>query len=101
MTDQQITGIAREYAEMAVPRFDMSEKQHAEAILRYTIEVRHFLRLLFDRYCLVEKSKLESTYNRIWNEWNFSLDAENKANSKFILSALESLFPEIAKEVEG
>ncbi len=101
MSEEEITSLAREYAKMAVPRFDMSEKQHAEAILRYTIEVRYFLRLLFDRYCLVEKSKLESTYNRIWNEWNFSLDAENKANSKFILSALESLFPDLGKEVEG
>lgn len=92
MTDQEITALAREYAEFT----DLSpvDKKNVSLICKC------FLEFLLRRYCLVEKSKVESTYNRIWNEWNFSLDAENKANSKFILSVLESLFPDLGKEAE-
>lgn len=105
MTQTEIDKIAREYAEEATkadagdPNLSASDLNGIKRdVAEYAEEV---IRFLLRRYCLVEKCKAESTYNRIWNEWNFSLDAENKANSKFILSAIESLFPEIAKEVES
>ena len=98
MTDHEIISLAREYAEEIYP--NLSDK----IISLRTQEIKNaerLIRFLLRRYCLVEKAKVIETYNRAWNEWNFTLDAENKANSKFLLSALESLFPEIAKEVEG
>lgn len=98
MTAPEITALAREYAEEQCKKSTMIDTSnlYEDKLLEF-YDVYGFL---LRRYCLAEKSKVESTYNRIWNEWNFSLDAENKANSKFILSALESLFPEIEKEVE-
>lgn len=98
MDNDQITALAREYAKEIYPNLSDKIISLRTQEIKNTERVIHFL---LRRYCLVEKSKAESTYNRIWNEWNFSLDAENKANSKFILSAVESLFPEIAKGVEG
>lgn len=105
MTDDQITALAREYGKYVANSldYDMSydpELQHKLVVKGHSEAAQSVLEWLLRRFALVEKSKVESTYNRIWNEWNFSLDAENKANSKFILSALESLFPDLTWDSE-
>lgn len=112
MTESEITTLAREYAEMAVQRLDMSEKQHAEAILRYTLEVKFILRLLLRRFYLIKKSEVKDMLERGKKQIASVLEQEvsgqvqiNRRNGQIntlraIFEILAYLFPEIAKEVE-
>lgn len=116
MSNEEITALAREYAEEST-KADASDPNLSESDL---IEIRHdieeyvtgILRFLFRRYALVEKSKVEELYDHIrqqqrelWQKRPQDKDVENAR--KLLLSSyamerdmLESLFPEIAKEVE-
>lgn len=97
MNDDQITALAREYAEWVTQQEDDKAYIPAEQAIASA-----FLRWLTRRFCLVEKERLKRVMKlhgdqvRNSNEggevWFFHKGSEN---------ALGNLFPEIAKEVEG
>lgn len=97
MTNDQITALGREYAEETYP--NLSDK----IISRRTQEIKEaerVIRFLLRRYCLVEKGKVEDIHKGILVQ----LDPKNFGYSPYNqgrIDLLKSLFPEIAKEVEG
>lgn len=98
MNDDQITALAREYAEL-------TDGSPVDIAYRKAIAENAF-RFLLRRFCLVEKGKVEA-------ELKICVSLRDGNTSPNIGSAirhhrgaegirvLESLFPEIAKEVEG
>lgn len=97
----QITALAREYAEEIYP--NLSDK----IISLKTQEIKEaedVIRFLLRRFCLVEKSKVAIKYN---NAKRLEEDAtafgfeKHRSNAKAIKNLIESLFPEIEKEAEG
>ena len=96
MTENQITALAREYAEFT----DTSdvEKKHISAICE------NFLKYTLRRFCLVEKNKVEEMYLNAKIAIVKGYD-ENLGGMMAVGSAsksiLESLFPDLGKEVEG
>ncbi len=94
LTDQQITDIAREYAEEMCAHMEddfIKDEAIRDNELTFQMAVNH----LSQRYCLVEKSKLKAIRFR-------KVYSEEDIRSKFTEECLiDALFPEIAKEVEG
>ena len=88
MTAQEITALAREYAEFT----DMSpvDKKNISAICEC------FLKYTLRRYCLVEKDIVREVYA----ERTFRYDPDRDLASIVVEHVLNRLFPEIAKEVE-
>lgn len=67
--------------------------EYAEEVIRFPLR----------RYCLVEKSKLEEAYKSSKHYFEHT-DSSNPTQKQYFwgrMCAIESLFPEIAKEVEG
>lgn len=108
MTDRQITALAREYAEFT----DMSEvdKKNISAICEY------FLKYTLRRYALVEKEAVRKEYESVkdtpeecnyeelgatWDEVPYLSRFYDEGYDCGQKNLLESLFPEIGKEVEG
>ena len=101
MTDTEITSLAREYAEEAT-KADASDPNLTDSdingirrdVAEYTEEI---LRFLLRRYELVEKNKLLELYqiNR-QREWT-----QQMPTSTAVVLAIESLFPDLGKEVES
>lgn len=99
ITDDQITALAREYAEeMCAHMIDdfIKDENIRDVELAFQMIVEHLLR----RYCLVEKSKVETKYKESLAALE-SNDNEDVKWGTYRLSLLDHLFPEIAKEVEG
>lgn len=97
MDNDQITALAREYAEETYP--NLSDK----IISRRTQEIKEaerVIRFLLRRFTLVEKSKVEAKHKEALAALE-SNDNEDVKWGTYRLSLLESLFPEIAKEVES
>lgn len=91
MTGEQITALAREYAE-STGLFE-EDKKNISAICECFL--KHTLR----RYSLVEKANIENIYKGILVQ----LDPKNFGYSPYNqgrMDVLKSLFPEIVKEVE-
>lgn len=87
MTDTEITALAREYAE---------ETHHGNTVaVDFAIET---IRFMLRRYCLVEKEAVREALWRLTDK--FLEDNDHKAFGA-ASAAIESLFPEIAKEVES
>lgn len=93
MNNDQITSLAREYAEFT----DLSpvDKKNISAICE------NFLKFTLRRYCLVEKSKIREAYKDAQkdqhnSEGDFALTLAGRNRSAVLID----LFPEIAKEVE-
>ena len=91
MTLDQITALAREYAEFT----DMSpvDKKNISAICKC------FLKYALRRYCLVEKEVVRTTYQQAMEQGKHA-HVKCQVESRAQLRLLERLFPEIAKEVE-
>lgn len=91
MTPDQITAIAREYAEFT----DMSpvDKKNISAICEC------FLKYALRRYCLVEKEVVRTTYQQAMEQGKHA-HVKCQVESRAQLRLLERIFPEIAKEVE-
>ena len=91
MTENQITALAREYAEFT----DMSpvDKKNISAICEC------FLKYALRRYCLVEEEVVHTTYQQAMEQGKHS-HVKCQVESRAQLRLLERLFPEIAKEVE-
>lgn len=116
MNDKTITALAREYAEEISPVrqlddhpvskmiADIMRKALSEATVEQIKNFEGFIRFLLRRYCLVEKEAVRKEYDRALETNQNGIEA-----SSHVLCAigcarralLESLFPEIAKEVEG
>lgn len=89
MNDDQITALAREYADMLKHLFpDMPEHTYRDKMS----QAKNVINIIMRRFCLVEKDKLQELeiarrakeHGAVWlNRWE-----------------AERLFPEIGKEVE-
>lgn len=95
MNDEQITAVAREYAEFT----DLSpvDKKNVSMICE------NFLKYILRRYYIMEKKDMEAKYQEA-KERYFDTNVDKTdivMYSSRILSLLKSLFPEIAKEVKG
>lgn len=101
MTDDQITALAREYAEECTNPSGFSKATYEEMVEERTENVTYVLRWLLRRYCLVEKSKLRKQYAKWMLQFCSTRDVAAKEYAAGRLNALEFLFPEIGKEVEG
>ena len=92
MDDDLITALAREYAEerASIMQASLTTKIRAELVIRF----------LLRRFCLVEKSKVEEEYKKACESVN-----KHSATTGCLFfvgqkQTIESLFPEIAKEVK-
>lgn len=92
MNDDQITAVAREYAEFT----DLSpvDKKNISAICE------NFLKYTLRRFCPVEKEAVKEQYAKWMQQFCDTRDIAAKEYAGGWISALESLFPEITKEVE-
>lgn len=108
MNDDQITSLAREYAEEirkdVLPFFPRPLPDSMEVLVKADQEkVERVIRFLLRRYCLVEKSKAKQIYQAKQhilanqNVFGITVATEAVAQKRLMLC----LFPEIAKEVEG
>lgn len=92
MTDDLLTALAREYAEECIDPQGFSKSTYEELVDEKAENVAYVLRWLCDRYYLVKKSKVEE----------LEVVVEPKHYDRVtLLEQIKSLFPEIAKEVEG
>lgn len=95
MDNDQITALAREYAEETYP--NLSDK----IISRRTQEIKdaeRLIRFLLRRYALVEKSTIKEAWSMITGVY-LDHDHITYDGARYLFN--EMLFPEIAKEVEG
>lgn len=96
MINDQITALAREYAEerASMMQGSLTTKIQAELVIRF----------LLRRYALVEKSKLLKEYESAKHDSKMA-HRERLYTMLAVASArkalLESLFPDLGKEVEG
>lgn len=105
MKPEEITALAREYGEYVANSLDFD--MYSAPNLRYKLvakgnseSAQSVLEWLLSRYCLVEKDKVENIHKGILVQ----LDPKNFGYSPYNqgrLDVIKSLFPEIAKEVEG
>lgn len=106
MNDDQITALAREYVE-EIFKNDESNPDLSICLLNdikfeAAADFEEKLHFLLRRFCLVEKSKVEEKYHEATMDCG-NIDPcsdlwEVRHAEKCLL---ESLFPEIGKEVEG
>lgn len=99
MTPNQITALAREYAESRYPEAKTDEDDFLYDSAVYVMEDN--LRWLLRRFCLVEKKDVEAKYQEAKERYFNPDDEIEKTMYGGRMSMLEYLFPEIAKEVEG
>ena len=94
MTDQQITALAREYAEERIKKKGLVGKDANMLFEAICSNIEKFLPWLLRRYCLVEKEKVRVI------RWRKVYNAED-IRSKFTEECLiDALFPDLGKEVE-
>lgn len=96
MTQEEITALAREYAEWICPYKDKS----ANLSILDIREAERLINFLLRRYCLVEKSKLQEEYKKVCESVN-----RHSATTGCLFfvgqkQTLESLFPDLGKEVK-
>lgn len=102
MTPEQITAIAREYAEEMAkgsPSEELSNCLKNSMLTMNTEYVAEIFRWLLLRYCLVEKAKVIEKF-KITERRIQSGSSSIRERGILEKERLKSLFPEIAKEVE-
>lgn len=97
MNDEQITALAREYAEEEYKTLNLPTDHTEVSAYRYM----DFARFLLRRYCIVEKSKIREAYkdaqkDQYNSEGDFALTLAGRNRS----AVLMELFPDLGKEVE-
>lgn len=108
MTPEEITALAREYAEEAT-KADASDPNLSATdlngikhdVAEYAEEV---IRFLLRRFCLVEKEAVRKEYQDATAHVKEAIKSKNPLSEscgKGKRLAIQSLFPEITKEVEG
>lgn len=106
MTQDQITALAREYAEEMIkdrPSEELPNCLRNSMLAMNTEYIAKIFQWLTRRFCLVEKSKVEEEYKSSKHYFEHT-DSSNPTQKQYFwgrMCAIESLFPEIAKEVEG
>lgn len=101
MDNDQITALAREYAEEIYPHEDGEDLGQMSFLRNNAIKhISSTLKMLLRRYCLVEKKDVEAKYQEAKERYFNSDDEIEKTMYGGRMSMLEYLFPEIAKEVE-
>lgn len=101
MTEEEITALAREYAEdMAKgPEFEGLPNCLKANVLELNADyVAGIFRWLCERFCLVEKSKIKEMWKEITNLY-LAHQHITYDGARYLFN--EVFFPEIAKEVEG
>ena len=108
LTDRQITAIAREYAEAirkdSLSFFPRPLPDSMEVLVQKDQkEAEKLIHFLLQRYCLVEKNRLIEEYKSATANFNNASDPVIPTMDYYlgIMKFIESLFPEIAKGVEG
>lgn len=109
MTDQQITTLARDYAEEyykdSLQFFPRPLPDSMEVLVQREQEkASELLCWLSQRYCLVEKSKIQDEWQRANTHVKEAIKRKNSLSEscgKGKRIILKSLFHEIAKEVVG
>lgn len=96
MTPEEITALAREYAEEIYPHEEGEDLGQMEFLRTSAIKhIEASLKMLSHRYCLVEKEKLKAIrFRKVYS----AEDVRSKFTEECLIDAL---FPEIAKEVVG
>ena len=103
MNNDQITALAREYAE---EKGNVMEQKQSlpNCLIKEVVEMDAtertcFLQWLSRRYYLVEKECLKKKYAELKSEWRTAKGTDvYTALTK--MESFESLFPDVAKEVE-
>lgn len=103
MNDDQLTALAREYAEEIYPHEECEDLGQMEFLRNNAIKhISSTLKMLLRRYYLVEKSKVKQIYQAkqhiLANQNVFGAIVATEASAEKRL--MLCLFPEIAKEVE-
>lgn len=103
ITNDQITAIAREYAEEirkdVLPFFPRPLPDSMDVLVKTDQEkVERVIRFLLRRFCLVEKSVIKETWKEITNVY-LAHQHITYDGARYLFD--EVLFPEIAKEVES
>lgn len=98
----QITALAREYAEEKVDPRGFSKRTYEVLVDENAEYVEDVIRLLLRRFCLVEKSKVERAM-QLHEDKIKELFKGSKTwfFHKGSAETLKYLFPELGKEVEG
>lgn len=115
MTDPEITALAREFAEEMCAHMEddfIKDEAIKDNELTFKMAVNHLLQ----RFCLVEKEAVRKEYEPImdvpedcnyeelgatWDEWPYLSRFYDEGYKLGQKDTIESLFPEIAKEVGG
>lgn len=100
MNDDQLTALAREYAEEGAEEVGLPNCLQNETFGLVVTETECVIKWLLRRFCLVEKSKVEDIHKGILVQ----LDPKNFGYSPYNqgrIDLLKSLFPEIAIEENG
>lgn len=99
MKPEQITALAREYAEECVDPQGFSKSTYEELVEEKAENVDYVLSWLSTRFCLVEKEAVRTAYQQAMEQGKHA-HLKCQVESRAKLRLLESLFPDIAKDVE-
>ena len=116
MTNDLLTALAREYAEEIYPHEEGEDLGQMEFLRSSAVKhIEASLKMLSRRYCLVEKEAVRKEYESVkntpeecnyeelgatWDEWPYLSRFYDEGYKLGQKDTIESLFPEIAKEVE-
>lgn len=104
MTDQEITALAREYAEEITKGNLPANKEVPEYIIKTIAkEATTTLNWLLRRYALVEKEKVRKEHEDCYRQYLAAGNARPLRQQYFFgrCFALECLFPDLGKEVDN
>lgn len=103
MKPEQIATLAREYAEEIIQDTDSNPELPVCLLNEMRKEVAEDfedkLHFLIRRYCLVEKEDVRAAYQQAMEQGKHA-HVKCQVESRAQLRLLESIFPDIAKEVE-
>lgn len=99
MKEEEITALAREYAEESANEVGVKFDPQDWACTNCAIEAKNVIKFLLRRFCLVEKERVKDEYNKTLEEAKLA-HPKHQIQNRTRMRLLKSLFPEIAKEVE-
>lgn len=102
MNEQEITALAREYGEYVANSLDYDmcsdpELRHILAVKGHSESAQSVLEWLLRRFCLVEKDAIRKEYKQAAEDYD---PYDPMYSNRGELDLLESLFPDLGKEVE-
>lgn len=104
MSEDQITALAREYAEEMIkgrPSEELPNCLKNSMLAMNTEYIAEIFQWLTRRFYLVEKEAVRKEYDLAEKLWIKSACATTEEFNMGRMNAIQSLFPEIAKEVGG